>query len=56
MFIKIKHHIHECLINYAGATISLVKKQLKIISNENQINKIFSNTKNTEGVVFVPLL
>ena len=45
---------YECLINYAGATLSWLKNNLQIIKNENQINKIFAKTKNTEGVVFVP--
>ena len=45
---------YECLINYAGATLGWLKNNLKIIRNENQINKIFTKTKNTEGVVFVP--
>jgi len=45
---------YECLINYAGATVSWLKNNLKIIRNENQINNIFAKTKNTEGVVFVP--
>ena len=45
---------YECLINYAGATLSWLKNNLQIIRNENQINKIFAKTKNTEGVVFVP--
>ena len=45
---------YECLINYAGATLSWLKNNLQIIKNENQINKIFAKTKNTEGVVLVP--
>ena len=45
---------YECLINYAGATISWLKNNLKIISNERETDQIFVKTKNTEGVVFVP--
>ena len=45
---------YECLINYAGATISWLKNNLKIISNEKETNQVFAKTKNTEGVVFVP--
>ena len=45
---------YECLINYAGATISWLKNNLKIISNEKETNQVFAKTENTEGVVFVP--
>ena len=45
---------YECLINYAGATLSWLKNNLQLIRNENETNNIFAKTKNTEGVVFVP--
>ncbi len=45
---------YECLINYAGATISWLKNNLKILNSANETNKILNKTQSSEGVVFVP--
>ena len=45
---------YECLINYAGATISWLKNNLKILKSAKHTNKILKSTKNSDGVVFVP--
>ena len=36
---------YECLINFAGATISWLKNNLKIINSEKETNKICKSTK-----------
>ncbi len=45
---------YECLINYAGATISWLKNNLKIINSARATNQILNKTKDSKGVVFVP--
>ena len=45
---------YECLINYAGATISWLKYNLKIINSAKETNQILNQTKDSQGVVFVP--
>ena len=45
---------YECLINYAGATISWLKNNLKIINSARETNQILNETKDSQGVVFVP--
>ncbi len=45
---------YECLINYAGATISWLKNNLKIINSAGETNQILNKTKDSQGVVFVP--
>jgi len=45
---------YECLINYAGATISWLKYNLKIINSARETNQILNQTKDSQGVVFVP--
>ena len=45
---------YECLINYAGATISWLKNNLKIINSARETNQILNKTKDSQGVVFVP--
>ena len=45
---------YECLINYAGATISWLKNNLKILSYAKETNEILNKTKDSQGVVFVP--
>ena len=45
---------YECLINYAGASISWLKNNLKILNDAKETNLILEKTKSSEGVVFVP--
>ena len=45
---------YECLINYAGATVSWLSENLQIINDPNETNKIFTKTDNANGVIFVP--
>ncbi len=45
---------YECLINYAGATISWLKDNLKILNNARETNEILKKTKSSEEVVFIP--
>ena len=45
---------YECLINYAGATISWLKDNLKILQTARETNEILKKTKNSEKVVFIP--
>ena len=45
---------YECLINYAGATISWLKNNLKILNSAKETNQILNKTKDSQGVVFVP--
>ena len=45
---------YECLINYAGATISWLKNNLKILNSARETNQILNKTKDSQGVVFVP--
>lgn len=45
---------YECLINYAGATISWLINNLEILHTSKETNKIFETTKNSNGVFFIP--
>ncbi len=45
---------YECLINYAGATITWLNNNLKIIKKPQETNDIFTKTKSSNGVIFVP--
>ena len=45
---------YECLINYAGATISWLKNNLKILNTAQETNEILKQTQSSEGVIFVP--
>ena len=45
---------YECLVNYAGATISWLKNNLKILNSAKETNQILNKTKDSQGVVFVP--
>ena len=45
---------YECLINYAGATISWLKDNLKILNTAKETNEILKKTKSSEEVVFIP--
>ncbi len=45
---------YECLINYAGATISWLNTHLKIIKKPEETNDIFTKTSSSKGVIFVP--
>ena len=45
---------YECLINYAGATISWLKDNLKILKTAKETNEILKKTKSSEEVVFIP--
>ena len=51
---NIPSYSYECLINYAGATISWLKNNLKIINSARETNQILNKTKDSQGVVFVP--
>ncbi len=45
---------YECLINYAGATISWLKDNLGIISTFNETEKISKNIEGSNGVFLIP--
>ena len=45
---------YECLINYAGATISWLKDNLGIISNLKETEKISKYVKDSNGVFLIP--
>ena len=45
---------YECLINYAGATVSWLNSNLEIIKKPEETNAIFAKTKNSNGVIFIP--
>ena len=45
---------YECLINYAGATISWLKDNLKIIKSVRETNEISKLIKNSNGVFLIP--
>ena len=45
---------YECLINYAGATVSWLKDNLKIINRVNETNKVFKEVVNSNGVFVIP--
>ncbi len=45
---------YECLINYAGATISWLKNNLKILNSARETNQILNKTKDSQGVIFIP--
>ena len=48
------YYSYECLINYAGATISWLKDNLKIISSAAETNNIFAKLKDSNGVYIIP--
>ena len=48
------YYSYECLINYAGATISWLKDNLKIINSAKETNTIFKETSNSNGVFVIP--
>ena len=45
---------YECLINYAGATISWLKNNLGIIATFKETEKISKNIKDSNGVFLIP--
>jgi glycerol kinase len=45
---------YECLINYAGATVSWLNSNLEIIKKPEETNSIFAKTENSNGVIFIP--
>ena len=45
---------YECLINYAGATVSWLNSNLEIIKKPEETNAIFAKTENSNGVIFIP--
>ena len=47
------YYSYECLINYAGATVSWLKDNLKIINSPNETNKIFKEVSTSNGVFIV---
>ena len=48
------YYSYECLINYAGATVSWLKDNLKIINSPNETNKIFKEVSTSNGVFVIP--
>ena len=45
---------YECLINYAGATLSWLSDNLQLIKDPKDTNKIFTKTNSANGIIFVP--
>jgi len=45
---------YECLINYAGATVTWLKDNLKIINKVEETNKVFKEVENSNGVIVIP--
>ena len=45
---------YECLINYAGATVSWLNSNLEIIKKPEDTNAIFAKTESSNGVIFIP--
>ena len=45
---------YECLINYAGATVSWLKDNLRIINSAKETNKVFKEVVNSNGVFVIP--
>lgn len=48
------YYSYECLINYAGATISWLKDNLEIINSVKETNRISKNIKHSNGVYLIP--
>ena len=48
------YYSYECLINFAGATISWLKNNLEIIKSEKETDKISKNIKSSNGVFLIP--
>ena len=48
------YYSYECLINYAGATISWLKDNLKIITTLKETEKISKYVKDSNGVIVIP--
>ena len=48
------YYSYECLINYAGATISWLKDNLQIINSATETNKIFREVSNSNEVFVIP--
>ena len=54
VFKKQPSYSYECLINYAGATVSWLKTNLQLINNPEETNNIFTKTESSNGVIFIP--
>mgnify|MGYP001166433450 CR=1 FL=1 len=48
------YYSYECLINYAGATITWLKDNVKIIDSVKETDKISSSISNSNGVFLIP--
>ena len=48
------YYSYECLINFAGATISWLKNNLEIINSAEETNKISKFTKDSNGIFLIP--
>ena len=48
------YYSYECLINYAGATITWLKDNLEIINSVEETNSISKNIKDSNGVYLIP--
>ena len=48
------YYSYECLINYAGATISWLKDNLRIITSPKETDKIAKSIKDSNGVYLIP--
>ena len=48
------YYSYECLINYAGATVTWLKDNLKIINKPQETNKVFKEVENSNGVIVIP--
>mgnify|MGYP001402085577 CR=1 FL=1 len=48
------HYSYECLINFAGASISWLKDNLNIIDSVKDSSKISKSIKNSNGVFLIP--
>ena len=48
------YYSYECLINYAGATISWMKDNLQIINSEKETNNIFAKLNDSNEVYLIP--
>ena len=48
------YYSYECLINFAGATISWLKNNLEIINSPKETSKISKSIKDSNGVFLIP--
>ena len=48
------YYSYECLINYAGATITWLKDNLEIINSVKETNRISKSIKDSNGVYLIP--